>query len=101
MYIPRMAKWSDANYVLSAPQNAKNENQLKHKNQGHNRFLSTVRSPRMKDYTFPYEVSTNQSNVYINLKKKLRKFGNFFFTRNRLCKHKLVDRNCMLVLMIS
>jgi len=33
-YIPRGAKWDDVKNVLSAPQNAKKENQLKHKNPG-------------------------------------------------------------------
>jgi len=43
---------------FTAPQNAKKENQLKHKNQVRNRLLLTVRSSGMKDYTCHYQVST-------------------------------------------
>jgi len=43
--------------VFSATQNAKNENQLKHKKQVGNRLL-TVSSSSMKDYTCHYVEST-------------------------------------------
>ena len=43
---------------FSAPQNAKKENQLKHKNLLHIILLLTVRSSRMKDYSCHYEVSS-------------------------------------------
>jgi len=43
---------------FSATQNAKRENQLKHKNQVRNKILLTERSSSMKDYTCHYVVST-------------------------------------------
>ena len=50
-YKSRWVKWSDVKTFFSASQNAKNESQLKHKNQVRIRFLLTVRSSSMKDYT--------------------------------------------------
>ena len=63
----------------SAPQNSKKENQLKHKNQVHNKLFIDSWSSRMKDYTCHYEVSTKLSNVYNNFKKKkIRRIWKFF-----------------------
>jgi len=43
---------------FSAPQTAKKENQLNHKNQKRNRLLLTVRSSNMKFHTCHYVLST-------------------------------------------
>ena len=50
--------WAMWKTCFLAPHIAKKENQLKHKNQVHNRLFIDSWSSRMKDYTSHYEVST-------------------------------------------
>jgi len=47
-YIPCGAKWSDVKNVISAPQSAEKEIQLKHKTKCVTDFLLRVRSSSMK-----------------------------------------------------
>ena len=54
---------------FSASQNAKNEHQLKHKNQVVTDVFLSVKDSRKKDYTCHWGVRTKKSNVFDNFDK--------------------------------
>jgi hypothetical protein len=68
------------NLCFSAPQNAKKDNHLKHKNQVPNTLLLTVRTSSMKDYTCHYGVSTKGQMFTINSIKIMRIWKFFDYT---------------------
>jgi hypothetical protein len=85
---------------FSVPQNAKNENQLKHKNQVRNR-LFIDRSWCMKVYTCHYVVSTYKTNVYINFNNNNENLKIFCLHLTGFLNTRMPFPICMFVLMAS
>jgi len=74
---------------FSTAQNARIENELKHKNEGRKDFLLTVSISSMKDYTcITGWAHKRQKFTLISI--KIMRILKFLLTRNRVFKHKEV-----------
>ena len=85
----------------SVPQNAKKENQLKHKNQVHNRLFCWQLGLREWRIILVITRWAHNSHTFIVISKKIWEIENFFLyvTGNVITKKSIP--NCMFVLMFS
>ena len=77
---------------FSAPQNAKKENQLKHKNQVRDRLYIDSQVLEYEGLTSHFGVNTKKQTSTLNSIKIMR-IWKFLFTRSRVLKHKVVVSN--------
>jgi hypothetical protein len=88
------------NTWFSAPQNAKKENQLKHKNQVRNRFFIDSEVFEYEELYLSLRGEHIKDNVCINFNKSNENFE-IFFNRSRVLNAKKSFPICMFVVMNS